>query len=97
MRVVLLTPMKVRCTLLALKYKSDVYVAWNSKIFPSETFDNVFSYQAELHKNPRYSYNFTRLTQGYLWSTWHMISKMRPNHKGAVISTAVIPGETPFS
>jgi hypothetical protein len=44
--------MKVRCTLLALEYKSDVYVAWNSKIFPSETFDNVFSYQAELHKKP---------------------------------------------
>ena len=48
LRVVLLTPVKVRCTLLALEYKSGVYVAWNSKIFPSETFDNVFSYQAKL-------------------------------------------------
>lgn len=48
-------------------------------------------------ENPRYSYNFTRLTQRYFLSTWHMIFKMRLNPKITMISTEIIPGETPFS
>ena len=43
-----INPVKVRWTVLALEYKSGIYGAWNSKIFPSETFDTIFSCQAKL-------------------------------------------------
>src|SRR5436305_467360 len=44
----LLFPVKMRCGLLALEYKSGVYVTWNSQTFPSETLDSVFSYQRKV-------------------------------------------------